>query len=60
MLSHAFQFVRRVVFLVSPDNIRSQRALEKIGGVRIGSRPDHAGRESVAYRIESTEFGPSA
>ena len=57
MLSHAFRFVRSVVFLVSPDNVRSQRAVEKIGGVRFGSRPDAAGVESIAYRIESSKFG---
>jgi RimJ/RimL family protein N-acetyltransferase len=54
MLEHAFRFVRSVVFLVSPDNIRSQRAVEKIGGVRLGSRPDADGRRSIAYRIESS------
>jgi N-acetyltransferase len=39
MLRHAFQFVNSVIFLVGPQNFRSQRALEKIGGVRVGSRP---------------------
>ena len=53
MLNHAFQFVRNVVFLVSPANIRSQRAVEKIGGVRVGSRPHAGGRESILYRITS-------
>lgn len=57
MLSHAFRFVRSVVFLVGPENVRSQRAVEKIGGARFGSRPDADGRESIAYRIESSEFG---
>ena len=57
MLRHAFRFVRTVVFLISPDNARSRRAVEKIGGVRFGSRPDADGRESIAYRIESSEFG---
>jgi len=57
MLRHAFRFVRTVVFLVGPENVRSQRAVEKIGGVRFGSRPDADGRESSAYRIESSEFG---
>ena len=56
MLSHAFRFVRAVVFLVSPENVRSQRAVEKIGGVRFGSRPDGDGRESFAYRVTSDEF----
>jgi RimJ/RimL family protein N-acetyltransferase len=51
MLAHAFRFVRNVVFLVSPSNIRSQRAVEKIGGVRVGSRPDAGGHESILYRV---------
>jgi N-acetyltransferase len=42
MLRHAFRFVGSVVFLVGPRNLRSQRAAEKIGGVRDGSRPDPA------------------
>ena len=33
MLDHAFQFVDTVVFWVGSDNIRSRRAMEKIGGV---------------------------
>lgn len=60
MLHHAFRYVRSVVFLVSPDNIRSRRAVEKIGAVRFGSRPDAAGRESIAYRITSSELGQPA
>lgn len=36
MLNHAFQFVDLVVFHVAPENLRSQRAMEKIGGVRRG------------------------
>jgi RimJ/RimL family protein N-acetyltransferase len=51
MLQHAFRFVDRVVFLIGPENLRSQRALEKIGGRRIGSRVDASGRESVVYQI---------
>lgn len=31
MLAHAFRFVERVVFVVGPNNLRSQKALEKIG-----------------------------
>jgi N-acetyltransferase len=51
MLQHAFRFVDRAVFLVGPQNVRSQRAMEKIGGVRVGSRPDASGRESFVYLI---------
>jgi len=53
MLRHAFQFVRRVVFLIGPENLRSQKAIEKLGGVRVGRRPDTAGRDSWVYEITS-------
>ena len=52
MLGHAFQFVRTVIFLVGPRNYRSQRAMEKIGALRAGSRVDPNGRESLIYRID--------
>jgi RimJ/RimL family protein N-acetyltransferase len=57
MLQHAFRFVQRVVFLIGPQNLRSQRAVEKIGGVRAGSRPDASGRESIVYQITAEAFG---
>jgi RimJ/RimL family protein N-acetyltransferase len=56
MLRHAFRFVDRVVFLVGPRNLRSQRAVEKIGAVRAGSRTDGSGRESYVYRITAAAF----
>ena len=51
MLRHAFQFVERVVFLIGPNNYRSQHAIEKIGGVRAGMRTNTVGLESVLYEI---------
>jgi RimJ/RimL family protein N-acetyltransferase len=56
MLRHAFRFVKSVVLLVSPENLRSQRAVEKIGGVRVGSKPDAGGRHSSLYRIDASDF----
>jgi N-acetyltransferase len=56
MLRHAFKFVGSVVFLVGQRNLRSQRAIEKIGGVRTGSRLDASGRESFVYQITADSF----
>ncbi len=56
MLRHAFKFVKSVVFLVGPGNIRSQKAMEKIGGVRIGSRIDGNGMDSVSFQITAAAF----
>lgn len=53
MLRHAFRFVRHVVFLVGPQNLRSQKAMEKIGGVRVEPRLNAAGRLNVVYQIDA-------
>jgi RimJ/RimL family protein N-acetyltransferase len=55
LLAHAFQFVDRVVFIVGENNIRSQKAVERIGGIRAGliQRNDPDGtRVSIRYVIE--------
>jgi N-acetyltransferase len=56
MLQHAFRFVNSVIFLVGQQNLRSQRAMEKIGGVRVGLRPDGGGRDSLVYQITASTF----
>jgi RimJ/RimL family protein N-acetyltransferase len=56
MLEHAFRSVRRVIFLVGIHNRRSQVAVEKIGGVRVGERINSAGRESFVYEITAARF----
>ena len=51
MLEHAFRFVDAVIFWVGETNWRSQRAMEKIGGVRgegLHSRPMSA-TDSMDY-----------
>ena len=55
MLDHAFKFVESVVFLVGPTNLRSQKAMEKIGGVMIEPRKKTIrGKtvEQVVYQIK--------
>jgi RimJ/RimL family protein N-acetyltransferase len=54
MLDHAFRFVERVVFVIGVTNFRSQKALEKIGGVRVGRRDKVVPRgvvESFVYEV---------
>lgn len=58
MLRHALHFVEHVVFIVGPDNIRSQRAVEKIGAQRICDRPDAGGLLSRAYRVSRGDALP--
>ena len=38
MLDHAFQFVDRVLFVVGETNLRSQKALQKIGAILLGKK----------------------
>jgi len=58
MLRHAFGFVTSVIFVVGPQNLRSQKAMEKIGAVRIGSRPDANGQISLVYQITASTWQP--
>lgn len=55
MIGHALRFVPRVIFLVGENNVRSQRALQKIGATRAGSveraAADGTLRRSVVYEI---------
>ncbi len=53
MLEHAYSAVDRVLFMVGPDNVRSQRAVEKIGARRTGEVRRQRGHESWVYAIES-------
>ncbi|HXB26122.1 MAG TPA: GNAT family N-acetyltransferase [Gemmatimonadaceae bacterium] len=54
MMRHAFGFVDHVVFLIGPENWRSRRAIEKIGGVLVESRLNSAGLACVVYRITAS------
>jgi len=56
MLNHAFRFVDSVVFLIGLQNVRSQRAIEKIGALRVGTRHDNGGQNSYVYRITASSF----
>ncbi len=55
MLDHAFKFVDRVVFLIGATNFRSQKAVEKIGGVLVGRKqattPEGIVYENVVFEI---------
>ena len=56
MLDHAFRFVDRVVFRIGPHNVRSRRAIERIGGGEIGVSTDSRGGEAVVYAITKTAW----
>ena len=60
MLQHAFRLVDRVVFCIGPQNLRSQRAVEKIGAIHVGTRPDAEGRDSLLYHITAATFAHHA
>jgi N-acetyltransferase len=63
MLDHAFEFVESVVFLIGPTNVRSQRAVEKIGGVMTERREKRNLRGEpvvhVVYQIKKPKVTPS-
>lgn len=59
MLAHAFRFVDRVIFLVGEHNLRSRRAMEKIGARltgRIIGAPDRPQGRHVVYAMDRDAF----
>jgi len=63
MLEHAFRFVDSVVLVVGSDNLRSRKAVERIGGVLTNRREaeDVHGKmvSLVVYEIRKPKAGPS-
>jgi RimJ/RimL family protein N-acetyltransferase len=63
MLDHAFRFVDRVIFHVGADNVRSRKAMEKLGGVLAGETVmSYYGEPSlpnVVYRIDAVDWAAS-
>lgn len=51
LLDHAFGFVDTVFFTIGPDNVRSRRAVEKLGAVYVGDVVNVDGRASVRYEL---------
>jgi RimJ/RimL family protein N-acetyltransferase len=51
MLAHAFKYVENVVFFVGEDNIRSQRATEKIGAIRSGTAKRIYGKRPPSLNV---------
>ena len=55
LLGHAFNFVETVIFLVGEHNVRSQKALEKIGATKVGmamrAYQNHSLAKNVKYVI---------
>lgn len=59
MLAHAFRFFPRVVFRIGPNNLRSRRAVEKIGAVFLGEEQNADGFTHVVYKIDADDFRPA-
>ena len=56
MLDHAFKFVDNVVFVIGIRNLRSQKAVEKLGAVRVGTTVDGGGADCFVYRLSAKEW----
>lgn len=60
MLDHAFKFVNSVHFHIGANNIRSQKAIEKLGAKKIGEvEMEYYGEEqklNFIYRIDKADW----
>ena len=55
MLLHAFPWVDRVLFIIGPENRRSRRAVEKLGGTFLESTGVR-GEERVVYALTAAQY----
>ena len=60
MIDYAFESLEDVIFYIGKENIRSQKAVEKIGGIRITeSKFQHLIKKSdndFTYRINKNDW----
>jgi RimJ/RimL family protein N-acetyltransferase len=58
LLNHAFKFVQSVVFFVGEDNVRSQKAMEKVGAIKVETVTrtygNHPPRTNLKYVIRKS------
>ena len=52
LLNHAFKFVESVVFFVGEDNVRSQKAMEKVGAIKVGTATRAYGNHPPAQNLK--------
>ena len=52
LLNHAFKFVESVVFFVGQDNVRSQKAMEKLGAINVGLATRTYGNRQPARNVK--------
>ncbi|HAB54580.1 MAG TPA: N-acetyltransferase, partial [Ignavibacteriales bacterium] len=60
MLNYAFKFVEKVIFYIGVKNIRSQKAIEKLGAKYIGKKeivyPSENERLSFIYEMDKSTW----
>jgi len=56
MLAHAFRFVDSVIFVIGPQNLRSQKAVLKLGAVLTSETRPGAGGDSPVFRLTRAAF----
>ena len=56
MVRHAFTFVKTVALSAGVDNMRSRRAIEKLGAIEVGRETNQNGGESVVYHLTAASY----
>lgn len=56
MIEHAFNYVDTIVFFVGEGNIRSQKAVEKLGVEHVGERLSAGGAIDLRYELHKSRW----
>jgi RimJ/RimL family protein N-acetyltransferase len=60
MLAHAFKFVENVIFYIGENNVRSQKATEKIGAIKSGMMQKIYGNRPPSLNVRYVIRKPKA
>lgn len=56
MLEHAFRFVDQVIFVIAPNNFRSQRAVLKLGAIPTDRQVQGSGGPSLVFLLSKAAW----
>ena len=56
MLTHAFRFVDAVIFVIGAKNMRSQKAVAKLGALLTNDTAEGRGDNRLVFRLSKAAF----
>jgi len=56
MLSHAFEYIDKVVFKIGAENFRSQEATKKLGALQVDANAAATGDKNLVFELDKSRY----